>query len=434
MEPPPPPHANGGNGAQAGESYGNGGGAEGDGDEDDDEVDFSLLPAEGMPETDKAKKAAEGLGDDAVLQKSIDLVRFSLACEYSKTAIKKDAVSKKILNGRQGAAAFPVIFNKAQRILRSTFGYTLVELRPAGSENQQLQKQNETVTQTADPESSSRGRAADKSKQSQREDAAKASSTTKSWALRSVLPLQLIGRLSARNDDLARALHAGGEDSAVTADETGTALDWKKADLQLGSIGLLYVILSLILLNGRAISQAQLLAYLRRLRLYPEARLPSKVQVDGAGHGGGDAATQGATQRTHHARGRRADGGEASLDEFLYLLRKQHYLERSRTDVVAAAGSTQATQRHATGSRMRDDEEGASYEWRWGSRAEAEVSEQSIAKMVEAIFHEDEATAGADEGEQHPDDAQVSRRRMAQRRESLLRDIETAAGSQLLAL
>ncbi|KAN0065774.1 hypothetical protein ACQY0O_000904 [Thecaphora frezii] len=407
--------------------------------DDDDEIDVSLLPAEGIPETEKAKRAAEGLGKEAIMHKTYELVRYALACEYTKTPIRKDNISKRVLNGRQGASAFPVIFNKAQKMLRNTFGYTLVELRPLGVDNQQFRTQNETATDTQDAESStaSRCHTVDKSKQSQREDATKANPATKSWMLRSALPSRLIRKLALGDNQLSDALNEGDEMTAVGADEEGTVLDWKKADRQLGSFGLLYVILSLILLNGRVIGQGQLLAYLRRLRLYPEAKLPSRVQPDSVGSHGSDSATQGATQRAHHAaRGRRADASDASLDDFLFLLRKQHYLERIRTDVAAAGGTTQATQRHALGSRMRDDEEGASYEWRWGSRAEAEVDEKSIAAMIETIFHEQEAAAAEDEqaSGEHPGDAEVSARRLAQRRKALLRDIETAAGSQLVSL
>lgn len=51
---------------------------------------------------------------------------------------------------KEGAKAFPVIFNRAQKILRDSFGYELVEIRARGVENDQiLQTQHEQQSRSS---------------------------------------------------------------------------------------------------------------------------------------------------------------------------------------------------------------------------------------------------------------------------------------------
>lgn len=54
----------------------------------------------------------------------------------------------------------------------------------------------------------------------------------------------------------------GAEDDGTRAGDGDVMLDWKKADGQLASMGLLYVVLSLILLSGRSVADGE----------FPEAR------------------------------------------------------------------------------------------------------------------------------------------------------------------
>lgn len=91
------------------------------------------------------------------------LVRLALASEYSRMPIRRADISNKVL-GTQGRQ-FKVVFEGAQLALRQTFGMEMVEL-PA----------KEKVTMEAKRRAQKSG-AADK-----------ASTTTKSWILRSILP------------------------------------------------------------------------------------------------------------------------------------------------------------------------------------------------------------------------------------------------------
>lgn len=45
---------------------------------------------------------------------------------------------------KESARAFPVVFNRAQKVLRYTFGYEMVELRAKGIDNEQLTQMGQT--------------------------------------------------------------------------------------------------------------------------------------------------------------------------------------------------------------------------------------------------------------------------------------------------
>lgn len=47
--------------------------------------------------------------------------------------------------GKEAARAFPAVFNQAQKILRNTFCYEMVELRARGAENEQLAAQGSST-------------------------------------------------------------------------------------------------------------------------------------------------------------------------------------------------------------------------------------------------------------------------------------------------
>lgn len=80
--------------------------------------------------------------------------------------------------------------------------------------------------------------------------------TAKAWIVRSVLPPKLrqemmegsrrVAREVGPSSDTARAL-----EQMRPGDPEGCVVDWQRADAQLGSMGLLYLVLGLILLSGR---------------------------------------------------------------------------------------------------------------------------------------------------------------------------------------
>lgn len=55
------------------------------------------------------------------------LVRLALASEYSRQVIRRTDISAKVL-GEQGTRQFKVVFEAAQKALRTRFGMEMVEL------------------------------------------------------------------------------------------------------------------------------------------------------------------------------------------------------------------------------------------------------------------------------------------------------------------
>lgn len=260
------------------------------------------------------------------------------------------------------------------------------------------------------------------------------------------------------DDDEPSSSRAAGSSRAPQG--SGSMLDWNKADGQLGSMGLTFLILSLILLNGRSLPDDQFRALLHRLGLQKTKQLPETLRPDSA------MPLEQSTQR----RGRNSDAATAatdttarpsSLQKFLDQLLKQQYLEVT-SSVVTRGTTQQNTQR-----RGRRSAEGANggderMEWRWGPRAEVEIGEVAVADFVSAVYVDaagDQTQAAGDGDESNaaePSQAprrgrhgttaggtsrsgrsQTSRATQLSQREkqtqALRREIERAAGSQLIA-
>ena len=86
---------------------------------------------------------------------------------------------------------------------------------------------------------------------------------TKTWIVRSTLDPALIEMATSRDDDILTVekenplgiANDDSDDEGVRSTDTGAILAWQSSD-QLGSIGILYVVLALILGHGRAISDS----------------------------------------------------------------------------------------------------------------------------------------------------------------------------------
>lgn len=130
----------------------------------------------------------------------------------------------------------------------------------------------------------------------------------------------------------------------------------------------------------------QLVSYLKRLAIYPESMIPSTIAS------------------THNG---------LTLTAFLNLLVKQSYLEKLKS--AAPGGATQAAQNQKGGD--------AAVQWRWGSRAEAEIGEVGVARFLKAIYESKDGVAGEDD-----DNDAARRRRKGNTGEKLLNEISRAAG------
>lgn len=124
-------------------------------------------------------------------------------------------------------------------------------------------------------------------------------------------------------------------------------------------------------------------------------------------------------------------------------MRKQAYLESVSTD--GAARTQAGTQARGGRPRARagGEDDYVPVEWRWGSRAEAEVSEASIAEMIALIFTDPAASAGVEEmditatngASANGDSSQrpgSQRTRASQQKKMLIDSITRAAGSALV--
>lgn len=308
---------------------------------------------------------------------------------------------------------------------------------------------------------------------------------SKSWVLRSILPAPVISSMAAQDAELAAAMADDGlndddedENRAGPSSRTaassraprggGTLLDWNKADGQLGSMGLTFLLLSLILLNGRSLPDDQFRALLHRLGLQNTKQLPETLRPDSTMPLAADG-TQ-ATQR-NAPRNSDATGGAAtdtvarpsSLQSFLNQLLKHQYLEKVSTGMTNARGTTQQQTQRGRGARKSADGQGDDrMEWRWGPRAEVEIGEVAVADFVSAVYV-DAAPGQAVAEEEEEDAIEASQAPISGRRagrastvrsgrsqttgtaaatqaqtqrdkqtQALRREIERAAGSQLI--
>jgi len=179
--------------------------------------------------------AALQLGEAVIVRKVNDLVRLALFTEYRRSSLRRDTIMKRIV-GKDASRAFGVIFAGAQYTLRNTFGFELVEMRPRGTENPLLKQQALEI----DKRFSNKRQRVDETSDSRKSSLTSA----QAYFLRSTLPASVRQVLTNVNQD-----------------NTPPLIDWSNNTGELGSMGLLYVILSLILLSGRQASEGTHLIY-----------------------------------------------------------------------------------------------------------------------------------------------------------------------------
>ena len=266
---------------------------------------------------------------------------------------------------------------------------------------------------------------------------------SKTYILRSTLDTVLIERASATNKRILEVEAADAPDDVDDAEPGartyGSLIAWNGAD-QLATLGILYVILALILVSGKVITdstslpisslylpftrfKADLRMLLRRLRLRP----PTQIALPA---------------HTPHR--------TLTFDAYLSQLQRQGYLDRTRDGATGAAqkrrrgGGAGATQQPGGGGGGGEEND-VGWEWRWGPRAAAEIGEAAVARFV-AEFMAERASGGGGAGRNAADgaggeegsDEEVGGRRARAHREeaqkrlkALLKGVELAAGGDL---
>ncbi|KAL1942185.1 hypothetical protein VTO73DRAFT_6249 [Trametes versicolor] len=319
-------------------------------------------------------------------RKARDLVRLALFHEQRRTALKRDEISKKVLGSN--SRSFNTVFAAANGLLRDTFGMELVELHSTSADKDISEKDAEMLKATGAKK--------------------KATATgTKNYILRSLLDAALIEKASAPDAEireLEQSEHPDAneefaeDDNKVGTRSIGSIFAWQHAD-QLASVGILYVILALILVEGRVISDNDLRAILKRLQLPANAPIPLSSQTT----------TQNQT-----------------IDAHLAQLTRQGFLEKARV----GNGARKGTKRGRGGAgAANDDGTLAAYEWRWGPRALAEVGERAVAQFVAEFMA---ARPGEDDADE--DAVGASQEEGVQKRVQIVfRGIERAASGAPLA-
>jgi len=209
-------------------------------------------------------------------------------------------------------------------------------------------------------------------------------------------------------EELAKGPDDDDDDDDDMPRSYGSIIAWSTAD-QLAALGLLHVILALILVNGRAISELDIKANLKRLRIPPGGTITSNAQS------------------THRS---------MPVDTFLQQLVRQGYLDRVRLGDPKSATGKRRGRISLTQGNAEDNPQ--AYEWRWGTRAHSEVGEQAVARFVGEFMVERTRTADAEEDEE---EATGGRKRgkqkqkeggtMEKRLETMVKAIERAAGGNL---
>ncbi|KAK0538079.1 hypothetical protein OC835_001536 [Tilletia horrida] len=423
------------------------------------------------------RSAAKEMGKQEVLKKAADLCRMALYHEYSKGPLRRPAINAGLFNSDSKASrAFPMVLRYTNKTLRGTFALELVELRTGASASS-----NAYILRNVLPEAAIEGLV--KPCKELRDLAKRDAELTKNGRKR-----QRSSAAAAEGSSQLLEL-AGAEERKKyvghrSYDKEAPMLDWKAADGQLGSMGLLYVILALILTNGRTLPNNQLRSALRRLCLPSGEPLPTALRIDGNVNLDAPFPSR-SSLGTTAPKSVATEANNATIESFLANAVKMHYLEHAKSSTLAGAATQ--TQGGASGSSGRgrrsanvnlDGEGGGAeadaFDWRWGPRATIEVGEVGIAKFISEVWglgasqqDEDEEQAAAaesqllEEGEDEDEDededgdgdeagGSSSRRRQKrkasakksatqnknetakERHDRLMRDIERAAGSQLI--
>ncbi|KAG9010638.1 hypothetical protein FRB90_007760 [Tulasnella sp. 427] len=338
-----------------------------------------------------------GLGAEEINRKANDLVPMAL---FEAAEINYQA------GGHHQERGFGMVFDDVQQILRTTFGMELVELMTRSDRDAIGEEKQETGK--------------------------KKSQSSGTYILRSTLEPDLIRIANKKNDRLYEAEIKSLRALGVIGDEqeggdyerpSGAILAWRSVE-PVALAGILHLVLCLILANGRLLPEPQLKRQLKSFHLYFNSKLPSPTY---------------------------SSQDEKTLFEHFSDMIKQNYLDRVRVQVPGGT-TVQGGARRKSRKAADEDEEGL-FEWRWGSRAHAEIGEQNVAEFIcefmqRTWLDEQKQLLGEeDEGDEQPTTSRKGRntRNTKSRAEKeaeleekadkygerLLKDVTRVAGSEL---
>ncbi|KAI6024203.1 MAGE-domain-containing protein [Pisolithus marmoratus] len=365
-------------------------------------------PVAGDENIEMQVDTGEATRDSELDRKASDLARLALFMEQKRIPLRREDINKKVLgsNTRQ----FKAVFQEAQILLQKTFGMELVELQSRNYREEDLNEDARNATGVKKKGKCPLLPSIHVLRPGQHKSFAyPAAAGSRTYILRSVLDPVIIEQAAITDERLFEEQMNDAPDEEGEEDLPrlyGSVISWSTCD-QLASLGILYVVLALILVNGRTISDVDLKGNLKRLRLPSNAVIPVN------------------TQAAHKA---------MPIDAFLNQLMRQGYLDCIRPGDNKVAGGKRGRAPAATQVAAEDNQ---AYEWRWGSRAHSEVGEQAIASFMAEFMVERSRDVVMDDDEEQ--EVGTSRRGRGQDRENtaekklenMQKAIERAAGGNL---
>ncbi|KAF9265033.1 MAGE-domain-containing protein [Marasmius fiardii PR-910] len=358
--------------------------------ESDEEEEEPSTQDNGIFDIDEGQSAG-----DEIKRKVNQLVRLALFTEHRKVPLRREEITKKVLG--TNSRIFNRVFDNANAILQKTFGMELVELPSKAS-------LDEEVSPSVEDE------ALEEAKKNAGRKKKAAVSGSKTYILRSTLHPGLIEYAALMHDKILEEEIADqpsdSDDDGHEIQSYGMIVSFTASD-QPAFVGVLSVILSLILVSGRVISDGDLRKHLKRLHLNNN----SEIKL-----------TALSVQR------------KITLERLLDSLIKQGYIDQR----VVGEGKKKGSGKRARATQG-DDDSGIQYEWRWGPRAHSEVGEKAIAQFVAEFLVSEEHQEDEDAEEAQ---AGGSRRGAGRRQanavmsnlEKMMQGIEKAVGGTLLDL
>ncbi|KAJ3531628.1 hypothetical protein NMY22_g8077 [Coprinellus aureogranulatus] len=193
------------------------------------------------------------------------------------------------------------------------------------------------------------------------------------------------------SDSEEEVLDDGDDDEERPPKSFGSIISWSHND-QVGALGVLYTILALILVHGRAMPDMDMRSFTKKLHLPP---VGSPVHFSST-----------STMRS------------LTVENYLSLLQRQGYLDCRSIGDAGKPGAGSKRVRATQAPRNDDENNGQMYEWRWGPRAMCEIGEQRIAEFIGEFMVEGEPVAN-----ERAKEAKVKK---------MVEGVEKAAGSKLV--
>ncbi|KAF8752961.1 mage protein [Rhizoctonia solani] len=271
------------------------------------------------PEQEGGENGEGDEGGEAELERRIALlVRLALSVEHAKGSLRRDQINKIVFPN--GGRTFNAVLRGANHNLRKVFGLEMVELMTRAERDKVGAGEGEDED---DDERTATGRKKNK-----------VGASSKTYIIRSALDPALVTLANKPDADLSAAgdldlERLNSKNKTVNPDEEETVAAASRAGTS--------ILVGMSEARERATDVRPISNHRRRMK----------------------------------------------FPEFLAHLTKLGYLERARA-TLAMAGTQQPKKRgrQSQAAAVDDDDDGSAIEWKWGSRAHAEMGEKAVAEFM----------------------------------------------------